>query len=279
MELGERLLRALPDAHPRRHRGARAQGLRGARSSGTCRSSRAASGPARWCSPSRRRAPTSSAVRTRAVQQGDGSYLLEGQKIFITYGEHDLAANIVHLVLARTPDAPRGREGHLALRRAEVPRRTPTGASARATTSAACRSSTSSASTRARRRCSRSATRSGAVGWLVGEENRGLEYMFITMNAARYSVGLEGIGIAERAYQAARRVRARADPGHRARHAEQGEGADPPPPRRAAHAAPHEVAHRGDARDRVRHRRGGGHRPLPPRRRPARRGARRSSSS
>ena len=99
------------------------------------------------------------AVRTKAVPQGDGTYKLYGQKIFITYGEQDYTENIIHLVLARTPDAPEGVQGHLALRRAEGPGQRRRLARRRATTSSARRSSTSSASTRARRRCSRTATR------------------------------------------------------------------------------------------------------------------------
>ncbi len=134
-----------------------------------------------------------SAVRTRAVPQQDGSYRLEGQKIFITYGDHDLTENIVHLVLARTPDAPEGVKG---ISLFVVPK--------------VLVNADGSLGARNDVRCVSSPTavlafgdKDGAVGWLVGEENRGLEYMFVTMNAARFSVGLEGIGIAERAYQVA----------------------------------------------------------------------------
>ena len=74
-----------------------------------------------------------SAVRTRAVPEGD-HYRMHGTKIFITWGEHDMAENIVHLVLARTPDAPEGVEGHFAVHSAEVSGRTPTAASVSATT-------------------------------------------------------------------------------------------------------------------------------------------------
>ncbi len=143
-----------------------------------------------------------SAVRTRAVKQPDGSYKLEGQKIFITYGEHDVAENIVHLVLARTPDAPEGVKGiSLFL----VPKFlvNPDG-------SLGARNDVRCVSLEHKLGIHGSPTavlafgdQGGAAGWLVGEENRGLEYMFITMNAARYSVGLEGIGLAERAYQVA----------------------------------------------------------------------------
>ncbi len=87
------------------------------------------------------------ALKARAERRGDGTYRLFGQKIFITYGEHDLAENIVHLVLARLPDAPPGSKGHIALPRAEVPRRRRTARSARATTSSAPGWKRSSAST------------------------------------------------------------------------------------------------------------------------------------
>ena len=86
-------------------------------------------------------------IKTKAVPNGDGSYAITGTKIFISAGEHDLAENIVHLVLARIEGAPAGHEGHLALRRAEVPASTPTARSARATASPAARSSTRWAST------------------------------------------------------------------------------------------------------------------------------------
>ncbi len=143
-----------------------------------------------------------SAVRTRAVPQKDGSYRLEGQKIFITYGEHDLAENIVHLVLARTPDAPEGVKG---ISLFVVPKFL-----VEADGSLGARNDVRCVSLEHKLGIHASPTailafgdKDGAVGWLVGEENRGLEYMFITMNAARYSVGLEGIGLSERAYQAA----------------------------------------------------------------------------
>ena len=143
-----------------------------------------------------------SAVRTRAVPQKDGSYRLEGQKIFITYGEHDLAENIVHLVLARTPDAPEGVKG---ISLFVVPKFL-----VEADGSLGARNDVRCVSLEHKLGIHASPTailafgdKDGAVGWLVGEENRGLEYMFITMNAARYSVGLEGVGLSERAYQAA----------------------------------------------------------------------------
>jgi acyl-CoA dehydrogenase len=143
-----------------------------------------------------------SAVRTRAVKQPDGSYKLEGQKIFITYGDHDLTPNVIHLVLARTPDAPEGVKGiSLFL----VPKFL-----VNADGSLGARNDVHATALEHKLGIHASPTavlgfgeNGGAVGWLVGEENRGLEYMFITMNAARYSVGLEGVGLSERAYQVA----------------------------------------------------------------------------
>ncbi len=142
------------------------------------------------------------AVRTRAVRQGDGSYRLEGQKIFITYGEHDLTENIVHLVLARTPDAPEGVKG---ISLFVVPKFL-----VNEDGSLGARNDVRCVSLEHKLGIHASPTavlafgdQGGAVGWLVGEENRGLEYMFIMMNAARYAVGLEGVGLSERAYQLA----------------------------------------------------------------------------
>ncbi len=142
-----------------------------------------------------------SAVRTRAVPDG-GQFRIFGQKIYITYGEHDLASNIVHLVLARLPDAPEGVRGislfvvpkHLVNEDGSLGRRndvrcvsiehklgihgSPTAVLAFGDTE-------------------------GAVGELVGEPHRGLEYMFVMMNVARFQVGLEGLAISERAWQQA----------------------------------------------------------------------------
>ena len=141
-------------------------------------------------------------VRTRAVPQGDGTYRLEGQKIFITYGEHDLTPNIVHLVLARTPDAPEGVKG---ISLFVVPKFLPA-----ADGSPGARNDVRCVSLEHKLGIHASPTavmafgdQGGATGWLVGEENRGLEYMFIMMNAARYLVGIEGVGVSERAYQRA----------------------------------------------------------------------------
>jgi alkylation response protein AidB-like acyl-CoA dehydrogenase len=137
-------------------------------------------------------------VRTRAVREGD-HYRISGQKIFITYGEHDLAENIVHLVLARTPDAPEGTKGiSLFL----VPKFLP-----KADGSPGERNSARCASLEHKLGIHASPTAvmvyDNAVGYLVGEENKGLAYMFVMMNAARFSVGLEGVAIAERAFQRA----------------------------------------------------------------------------
>jgi len=134
-----------------------------------------------------------SLVRTKAERSGD-HYLISGQKIFITYGEHDLAENIVHLVLARTPDAPEGVKG---ISLFVVPKVLAGGK----------RNTARCASIEHKLGIHASPTAvmvyDKAVGYVVGEENRGLEYMFIMMNAARFAVGLEGVAIAERAFQRA----------------------------------------------------------------------------
>ena len=142
------------------------------------------------------------AVRTRAVPQGDGSYRLSGQKIFITFGEHDYTDNIIHLVLARTPDAPEGVKG---ISLFIVPKML-----VNADGSLGARNDVRCVSLEHKLGIHASPTavlaygdRGGAVGYLVGEENRGLEYMFIMMNFARFSVGMEGVGLSERAYQRA----------------------------------------------------------------------------
>jgi acyl-CoA dehydrogenase len=143
-----------------------------------------------------------SAVRTRAVPEGD-HYRLHGTKIFITWGEHDLAENIVHLVLARTPDAPEGVKGislfivpkFLVNADGSLGKRNDVG----------CVSIEHKLGIHASPTCVMAyGDHDGAVGYLVGEENRGLEYMFIMMNHARLGVGLEGVAIAERATQHAR---------------------------------------------------------------------------
>ncbi len=142
------------------------------------------------------------AVRTRAVPQDDGSYKIFGTKIFITYGEHDMAENIVHLVLARTPDAPAGVKG---ISLFVVPKFL-----VNADGSLGARNDAHCVSIEHKLGIKASPTavlqfgdHGGAIGTLVGEENRGLEYMFIMMNAARFGVGMQGIGLAERSYQQA----------------------------------------------------------------------------
>ncbi len=142
------------------------------------------------------------AVRTKAVPQDDGTYKVYGQKIFITYGEQDYTENIIHLVLARTPEAPEGVKG---ISLFVVPK-----VLVNADGSLGARNDVLCTSIEHKLGIHASPTavlaygdHGGAVGYLVGEENRGLEYMFIMMNLARFSVGLEGVGIAERAYQRA----------------------------------------------------------------------------
>jgi alkylation response protein AidB-like acyl-CoA dehydrogenase len=138
-------------------------------------------------------------VRTRAEPQADGSFGIFGTKIFITYGEHDMAANIVHLVLARTPEAPEGTKG---ISLFVVPKFL-----VNADGSTGERNGAKCVSLEHKLGIHASPTAvmvyEDAVGYLVGEENRGLETMFIMMNAARFGVGLEGVAIAERAFQRA----------------------------------------------------------------------------
>ena len=141
------------------------------------------------------------AVRTRAVPQPDGTYRLFGQKIFITYGEHDYTDNIVHLVLAACPTRHRA---------------------SKESRCSSCRNAWSRRWFHGRRNDVKCVSiehklgihaspygghaygdNGGATGYLVGEINRGLEYMFVMMNLARFSVGMEGVGISERAYQRA----------------------------------------------------------------------------
>ncbi|MHA4870148.1 acyl-CoA dehydrogenase [Duganella sp. PWIR1] len=140
------------------------------------------------------------AVRTRAEPQGDGTYKVFGTKIFITYGDHDMTENIVHLVLARTPDAPAGVKG---ISLFIVPK-----FMVNADGSLGARNDAHCVSLEHKLGIKASPTavlqfgdHGGAIGTLVGEENRGLEYMFIMMNAARFGVGMQGIGLSEHAYQ------------------------------------------------------------------------------
>ncbi|SAL02189.1 acyl-CoA dehydrogenase [Caballeronia calidae] len=141
-------------------------------------------------------------VRSRAEPQGDGTYKVFGTKIFITYGEHDMAENIVHLVLARTPGAPEGVKGiSLFL----VPK-----FMVNDDGSLGARNDVHCVSIEHKLGIKASPTavlqygdQGGATGYLIGEENRGVEYMFIMMNAARFAVGVQGIAVSDRAYQQA----------------------------------------------------------------------------
>ncbi|GBD49778.1 acyl-CoA dehydrogenase [Methylopila sp. Yamaguchi] len=136
-------------------------------------------------------------LRSRAERAGDGTYRLFGQKIYITYGEHDWAENIVHLVLARLPDAPAGTRGiSLFL----VPKILPCGER----NDVACVGVEEKLGIHASPTCTMAyGDKGGAVGWLVGEEHRGLACMFTMMNNARLGVGLQGVAAAEGATQAA----------------------------------------------------------------------------
>ena len=143
-----------------------------------------------------------SLVRTRAEPQPDGTHKIFGTKIFITYGEHDMAENIVHLVLARVAGAPEGVKG---ISLFVVPK-----FMVGKDGSLGVRNDVHCVSIEHKLGIKASPTavlqfgdHGGAVGYLVGQENRGLEYMFIMMNAARYAVGVQGIAIAERSYQQA----------------------------------------------------------------------------
>jgi 3-(methylthio)propanoyl-CoA dehydrogenase len=147
------------------------------------------------------------AVRTRAVDQPDGTYRIFGEKIFITYGDHDMAENIVHLVLARTPEAPEGVKG---ISLFIVPKFL-----VNADGSLGKRNDVWCSSIEHKLGIKASPTAvlvfgdgkgevgEGAIGYLVGQENRGLEYMFVMMNAARFGVGMQGVAVSDRAYQQA----------------------------------------------------------------------------
>jgi alkylation response protein AidB-like acyl-CoA dehydrogenase len=142
------------------------------------------------------------AVRTRAEPQPDGTFKVFGTKIYITYGEHDMADNIIHLVLARVQGAPEGVKG---ISLFVVPK-----FMVKADGSLGERNDVHCVSIEHKMGIKASPTavlqfgdHGGATGFLVGQENRGLEYMFIMMNAARYAVGVQGIAIAERSYQRA----------------------------------------------------------------------------
>jgi len=148
-----------------------------------------------------------SGLRTMAVPQADGSWRITGEKIYITWGEHDLAENIVHLVLARTPDAPPGIRG---ISLFVCPKfLVATDGSLGARNDVHCAAIEHKLGIRASPTAvlifggGHGAVGPGAVAHLVGGLHRGLEAMFVMMNAARFAVGLQGIGVAERAYQRA----------------------------------------------------------------------------
>ncbi|MEM7541704.1 MAG: acyl-CoA dehydrogenase [Pseudomonadota bacterium] len=144
-----------------------------------------------------------SKVRSKAVPEGD-HYLISGQKIYITYGEHDLTDNIIHLVLARTPDAPEGTRG---ISLFVVPKfLVNDDGSIGERNDVRCVSIEHKLGIHASPTAVMSyGDNGGAIGYLVGEENRGLPYMFTMMNAARHAVGLEGVAIGDAAYRHALR--------------------------------------------------------------------------
>jgi acyl-CoA dehydrogenase len=142
------------------------------------------------------------ALKTKAVKQPDGSYRITGTKIFITYGDHDLTDNIIHMVLARLPDAPPGTKGiSLFL----VPKRLVNAdGSVGAPNDVVCAGLEHKLGIHASPTCvMKYGEKAGAVGYLVGQENRGLAAMFIMMNVARLAVGVQGVALAERATQRA----------------------------------------------------------------------------
>jgi len=143
-----------------------------------------------------------SVLTSKAVPQGDGTYRITGSKIFITYGEHDLTENIIHLVLARLPDAPPGTRGISLFLVPKVLVNADGSLGAR--NDARCHSIEHKLGIMASPTCTMVfGDNGGALGYLVGEENRGLNCMFTMMNNARLGVGLQGVAIAERAYQQA----------------------------------------------------------------------------
>ncbi|MGB2819197.1 MAG: acyl-CoA dehydrogenase C-terminal domain-containing protein [Burkholderiaceae bacterium] len=139
-------------------------------------------------------------LRTKAEPQADGSFKLTGEKIFISSGEHDMAENIIHLVLARLPDAPQGTKG---ISLFIVPKFVPDGSGAQAKNGARngiyCGGLEHKMGINGNSTCQM--ILDGATGWLVGEPNKGLNAMFVMMNGARLGVGVQGLGMTEVAYQ------------------------------------------------------------------------------
>jgi len=139
------------------------------------------------------------ALKTKAVPNGDGSYAISGQKIYITWGDHDMADNIIHLVLARLPDAPAGSKG---ISLFVVPKvLVNEDGSLGDRNGVHCIGLEKKIGIHASPTCVMEYD--GAKGWLVGEENKGLACMFTMMNSARLNVGHEGVGVGEAAYQTA----------------------------------------------------------------------------
>ena len=186
-------------------------------------------------------------LRTKAVPQADGSYRITGTKIFISAGEHDLADNIVHLVLARIEGAPAGTQGiSLFIVPKFMPTRTARSASA---TRVSCGSIEEKMGIHGNATCVMNYD--GATGWLVGEENSGLDAMFVMMNEARLGVGMQGLAHVRGRLPERRRLRAGPPAGPRARRAEVSRQAGRPdhrPPGRAPHADDDPRLQRGGAR-------------------------------
>lgn len=141
-------------------------------------------------------------IKTKAIPQADGSYLIKGQKIYITYGEHDMAENIVHFVLAKTPDAPSGSRG---ISLFVVPKyRINADGTLGEANDIVCTGIEHKLGLKGSPTCSMSyGDNNACFGELVGEENKGLQGMFLLMNEARLSVGLQGVALSELGYQKA----------------------------------------------------------------------------
>ena len=139
------------------------------------------------------------ALKTKAIPNGDGSYAITGQKIYITWGDHDVAENIIHLVLARVPDAPEGSRGVSLFLVPKV--MVGDDGSLGEQNAVKCIGLENKVGIHASPTCVMEYD--GATGWLIGEENNGLACMFTMMNSARLNVGLEGVGVGEAAWQTA----------------------------------------------------------------------------